>query len=124
MTTDTRLHPQLEILLQLQDLQSQRRELLEAEPARRVEVEEFHIDVDAAIAQLEAKIAEVRDSLAPNVRSRYERVASGHKRVVVPVIGGTCYGCFTMIATAATGAHRNDVIQSCENCGRFVYIID
>lgn len=118
------LHPQLEILLQLQDLQSQRRELLEAEPARRVEEEMFNVDIDAAVAQLDAKIAEVRDSLASNIRARYDRVAAGHKRVVVPVIGGTCYGCFTMIATAAAGAHRNDVIQSCENCGRFVYIID
>lgn len=124
MTTEQRLHPQLEILLQLQDLKSQRRELIEAEPARRVEEEEFHIDVDAAVAQLDAKIAELRDSLAPNVRARYERVAGSRTRVVVPVIGGTCYGCFTMIATAATGAHRNDVIQSCENCGRFVYIIN
>lgn len=124
MSPGRRMHPQLEILLQLQDLQSQRRELLEAEGARRVEVEEFNIDIDEAVRQLDTRIEEVRDGLAPNVRTRYDRVAAGHKRVVVPVIGGTCYGCFTMIATAAAGAHRNDVIQSCENCGRFVYIID
>ncbi len=124
MSKEVRLHPQLEILLQLQDLQSQRRELLEAEPARAFEEEHFNIDVDEAVRLLDAKIAEVRDTLAHNIRARYDRVAAGHKRVVVPVIGGTCYGCFTMIATAAAGAQRNDVIQSCENCGRFVYIID
>ncbi len=118
------LHPQLDILLQIQDLQAQRRDLLEPEPARKVEEEEFHVDVDNAVQQLDAKIAELRESLAPNVRARYDRVAQGHRRVVVPVIGGTCYGCFTMIATAAAGSRRNDIIQSCENCGRFVYIID
>ncbi len=123
MTTG-RLHPQLEILLQLQDLQSQRRELLEAEPVRSLEEEEFHIDVDQAVRQIDEKIAELRESLAPSVRARYDRIAAAKPRVVVPVIGGTCYGCFTMIATAAAGARSNDVIQSCENCGRFVYIID
>ena len=119
-----RLHPQLELLLQLQDLQSQRRELLEAEPARKVEEEEFHVDIDEAVAQLDARSAELRETLAPNVRARYDRVAAAHQRVVVPVIGGTCYGCFTMIATAAAGSRRNDIIRACENCGRFVYIID
>ncbi len=121
---NTRLHPQLEILLQLQDLQSQRRELVEAEPVRSLEEEEFHIDIDEAARLLEEKIAELRESLEPTVRKRYDRVAAGHRRVVVPVVHGTCYGCFTMIATAAAGTRRNDVIRSCENCGRFVYLTD
>ncbi len=118
------LHPQLDILLQIQDLQAQRRDLLEPEPTRKVEQEEFHIDVERAVEQIEAKIAEVRETLAPNIKARYDRIAAGHRRVVVPVIGGTCYGCFTMIATAAAGTRSNEVIRSCENCGRFVYIID
>ena len=60
---NTRLHPQLEILLQLQDLQSQRRELLETEPVRTIEEQEFHIDIDEAVRLLEEKIAELRESL-------------------------------------------------------------
>ena len=124
MSPNTRLHPELEILLQIQDLRSQRKDLLDPEPARKVEEEEFHIDVNEAVAQIDAKIAELRESLAPNFRARYDRITAAYRRVVVPVIGGTCYGCFTMIATAAAGARSNDTIQSCENCGRFVYIID
>ncbi len=124
MSANTHLNPQLEILLQIQDLRTQRKDLLVTEPARKVEEEEFHIDVDEAVRMIDEKIAELRESLAPNVRARYDRVASAHRRVVVPVLGGTCYGCFTMIATAAAGSRRNDIIQSCENCGRFVYIID
>lgn len=124
MTPTTRLNPQLEILLQIQDLRMQRKDLLEAAPTRKVEEEEFHIDVDDAVRQIESRIAELRDSLAPPIRARYERIAAAMPRVVVPVIGGTCYGCFTMIATAAAGTRSNEVIRSCENCGRFVYIID
>jgi predicted nucleic acid-binding Zn-ribbon protein len=119
------LHPQLEILLQLQDLQSQRRELLdEAGPGRKFELEEFHIDVDEAARLLEEKIEELRESLEPVVRKRYDRIAAGHRRVVVPVVHGTCYGCFTMIATAAAGTRSNEIIRHCENCGRFVYLTD
>ncbi len=124
MSPDTRLNPQLEILLQIQDLRTQKKDLRETEPTRKVEEEEFHIDVEEAIQQIDEKIAELRESLAPNVRARYDRVAAAMPRVVVPVIGGTCYGCFTMIATAAAGTRSNEVIRSCENCGRFVYIID
>ncbi len=124
MSPNTRLNPQLEILLQIQDLRMQRKDLMEAEHARKVEEEEFHIDVDEAIAQIGARIDELRESLEPRVRARYERIAAAMPRVVVPVIGGTCYGCFTMIATAAAGARSNEIIRSCENCGRFVYIID
>jgi predicted nucleic acid-binding Zn-ribbon protein len=121
---NTRLHPQLEILLQLQDLKSQRRELLETEPVRSLEQQEFHVDIEDAVRLLDEKIAELRETLEPGVRHRYDRVAAGHRRVVVPVVHGTCYGCFTMIATAEAGTRRNDVIRSCENCGRFVYLTD
>lgn len=124
MSPNTHLNPQLEILLQIQDLRTQRKDLLETEPTRKVEEEEFHIDVDEAVRMIDEKIAELRESLAPNVRARYDRIAAAKPRVVVPVIGGTCYGCFTMIATAAAGTRSNEVIRACENCGRFVYIID
>ncbi len=124
MSPNTHLNPQLEILLQIQDLRTQRKDLLEPEPTRKVEEEEFHIDVDEAVRMIDEKIAELRESLDPNVRGRYDRIAAAKPRVVVPVIGGTCYGCFTMIATAAAGTRSNEVIRACENCGRFVYIID
>ncbi|MBV9109134.1 MAG: nucleotide-binding protein, partial [Gemmatimonadetes bacterium] len=46
-------------------------------------------------------------------------------RVVVPVINGTCYGCFVAVPTAqASDAERNAEIRSCENCGRFLYHVD
>ena len=118
------LDPQLDLLLQIQDLRTQKKDLRETEPTRRVEEEEFHVDVDEAVQKIDTKIAELRECLAPGVRARYDRIAAAKPRVVVPVIGGTCYGCFTMIATAAAGSRRNDIIRSCDNCGRFVYIID
>jgi len=118
------MHPQLEILLQLQDLKSQRRDLAEAEDERNVEVEEFRIDVDEAIQQLDRKIADLEGELTPAVRNRCERIAAGRGRFVVPVIDGTCYGCFVSIPTAlASDSARNDELRHCDHCGRFLYVI-
>jgi predicted nucleic acid-binding Zn-ribbon protein len=119
------MHPQLETLLELQDLKSQRRELFEASGERQVEEEVFHVSVEQALEQLDRKIAEMEDSLPPPIRSRYRRLAGRTERSVVPVIGGTCYGCFVSIPTAViSDAMRNEALTHCDNCGRFLYLID
>jgi uncharacterized protein len=119
------MHVQLETLLELQDLKSQRKELQEASSTRKVEEEVFNISIEDALVQLDQKIDEIENSLPPPVRSRYRRLAGRTERTVVPVIGGTCYGCFVSIPTAvASDAERNEEIKYCDNCGRFLYLID
>lgn len=119
------MNAQLETLLEIQDLKSQRRELEATTEERQVEQEVFHIRVEDALAELDRKIGEMEASLAPPVRSRYERLAGRRPRVVVPVIGGTCYGCFVSIPTAvASAAERNEELRYCDHCGRFLYVID
>jgi predicted nucleic acid-binding Zn-ribbon protein len=118
------MHPQLEILLQIQDLKTQRRELAETEGERQVEAEEFRVDIDSALAQLDQKIDELEGELTPPVRGRYQRISAGRGRAVVPVIGGMCYGCFVAIPTAlASDIARNDQLRHCDHCGRFLYVI-
>ena len=118
------MHPQLEILLEIQDLKTQRRELEEAQ-SREVQENVFGLSTEQALEQLDGKIVELEEALPVPVRNRYRRVASKHPRVVVPVIRGTCYGCFVQIPTAlASDAERNAEVRSCQNCGRFLYLID
>jgi len=118
------MHPQLEILLQIQDLKAQRSDLVEVEGERRVEQEEFQINVDEAVERLDQKIAELEDELDPPVRSRYRRLTAGQGRAVVPVINGICYGCFVSIPTALAGdLRRHDEIRHCDHCGRFIYVM-
>jgi uncharacterized protein len=118
------MHPQLELLLQIQDLKSQRRELAEFEGGRQVEEQEFNVDVDLAITQLDQRIDELKQELPPQIRSRLERFARTSGRAVVPVINDTCYGCFTAVATGAmSGLGRNDEVNYCESCGRFLYVV-
>jgi predicted nucleic acid-binding Zn-ribbon protein len=118
------MHPQLELLLQIQDLKSQRRELIESDVSRDVEEREFHIDVAEAVRQLEARIEELKGELPPPVRGRLDRLAKTGGRAVVPIINGICYGCFTAVPTASmSGIARNEFINYCEHCGRFLYSI-
>jgi predicted nucleic acid-binding Zn-ribbon protein len=117
------MHPHLEILLEIQDLKTQRKELEAHE--REMQEAVFGRGSDEALEQLDGKIVEMEDSLPPPVRSRYNRVSGKHPRVVVPVIRGTCYGCFVSVPTAlASDADRNEDIRSCQSCGRFLYLID
>jgi uncharacterized protein len=119
------MHVQLETLLELQDLKSQRRELQEMTKTRQVEEELFNISIEDALIQLDQKIDEIESSLPSQVRNRYRRVAGRTERTVVPVIGGTCYGCFVSIPTAVVSdSDRNRDISYCDNCGRFLYLID
>lgn len=119
------MHAQLETLLEIQDLKSQRRELADTSAERQVEQDVFNMRVEDALAELDRKIAEMEGSLEPRVRSRYERLAGKRGRAVVPVIGGTCYGCFVSVPTAlSSSAERNDELRYCDHCGRFLYLID
>ena len=118
------MHPQLETLLEIQDLKTQRRELEEAQ-LREVQESVFGLSTEEALAQLDGKILELEESLPVTVRNRYRRIAAKQPRVVVPVIRGTCYGCFVQIPTAlASDADRNAEVRSCQNCGRFLYLMD
>jgi uncharacterized protein len=119
------MHPHLETLLEIQDLKTQRRELADAGADREVQESVFGLSVDDALAQIDEKMAEMEASLPPQVRSRYQRISARSPRAVVPVIRGTCYGCFVQVPTAlASDADRNEEIRSCQNCGRFLYLID
>jgi predicted nucleic acid-binding Zn-ribbon protein len=119
------MHPQLELLLQIQDLKSQRRELLDNESGRTVEEQEFNINIEDAVAELDTRIEELKQELPPQVRGRLERFARTSGRAVVPVLNGICYGCFTAVPTASLNAiGRNDDVNHCENCGRFLYVLN
>lgn len=118
------MHPQLELLLELQDLKAQKRELEEAveETSREIERKVFQVSLEEAIEQLESKIAEMEAALDPEIETRYRRVSERRPRAVVPVLNGVCYGCFVAVPTAMV--RSNEQVRWCENCGSFIYYVD
>jgi len=121
------VNPELQTLLEIQDLRGQHRELSAGarSPALgNLEEEHFGIDVDEAREALEKKIAELEERLSAPVRGRYERLSPHRDRVVVPVINGACYGCFVSIPTATVGdPEGRKGPASCQNCGCFIYVL-
>lgn len=116
------MHPQLETLLEIQDLKTQRGELLEQSANRAFEEDVFKISVDDAVQQLDEKIAEMELTLETSIRNRYRRLAGSRGRFIVPVINGTCFGCFVTIPTALS-SERNRELRFCDSCGRFLYMV-
>jgi predicted nucleic acid-binding Zn-ribbon protein len=115
---------QLTILLEIQDLRAKVRELESDAGVGELEEDEFGIVPEDAIATLRSRIEELVGHLSVPVRRRYQRIADHLERVMVPVIAGTCYGCYVSVPTATAGdTDANAELQSCEHCGRFLYFL-
>ena len=117
------MHAQLELLLEMQDLHSQMEGLRE-ENMREVESDLFDMKIDDALELIAQKLVELEDRLGPDVRRRYRQMNEKGLKAVVPVLAGICYGCFVAVPTAWSSAERNQRIEFCENCGRFLYYVD
>ncbi len=75
------------------------------------------------------ELEKARDELAKSIEPRflriYQRLSTRYKRPVVPVRDNTCLGCFAKLPTSYTAKGRNDqVILTCEQCGRILYWIE
>lgn len=118
------MHPQLELLLELQDLHAQRR-ALQDQPLRDVEEAVFELRPEEAEALLDDKIGELVGRLEVGIQRRYLEIVGTLDRAVAPVLNGICYGCFVATPTAwSSEAGRNESVGVCDHCGRFLYYVD
>jgi predicted nucleic acid-binding Zn-ribbon protein len=118
------MHPQLELLLEIQDLQAQRRALAH-DPLAEMEEEVFELSPAEALRVLDEKIEELADRLDGSTSARWKEVSSSLGRAVAPVLNGVCYGCFVAVPTAwSSESDRNERIHVCDQCGRFLYYLD
>ncbi len=73
-----------------------------------------------------SELQEAREKLAKKtpkgLLQRYEKL-SGHFTVaILPVTGSLCLGCFVKLPTSFFSAVGKNELQTCENCGRLLYI--
>lgn len=114
----------LVLMLEIQDLRSKAREIQKG-ALGEIEQEHFDLDPSDAVQRLTEKADGLAQDLPPGIRSRFAQLATRFDRAVVPVIEGTCFGCFVSIASATAGEQApNTNVQSCESCGRFLYIVN
>jgi len=112
---------QLQALVALQDLDNMIREA--NDPARVGHEERLGFALDGV-----QKLVRTRERLAKQIDERllqtYERMSRRYTRVVVPVEGKVCLGCFMGLPTATSDRSRNPAtVEYCENCGRILYRI-
>ena len=117
------MNPQLMLLLEIQDLHLHKTALLEEPGFDSMQEQHFKLNPQEAAAALDEKIDALKEELDPAIRQRCERGFPTLGRMVVPVIGGVCYGCFVSIPTSRSG-EGNQRVQICESCGRFIYVLN
>jgi predicted nucleic acid-binding Zn-ribbon protein len=114
------MNSQLQALVALQDLDLMIREA--KDPKRATQEEELGF----ALGGMD-KLERTRERLAKQIDERllqlYERMSRRYARVVVPVEGRICLGCFIGLPTATRRNVDSGTVENCENCGRILYRI-
>jgi predicted nucleic acid-binding Zn-ribbon protein len=112
------MNSQLRALVALQDLDLMIREA--KDPERATQEEELGFPLNGV-----EKLERTRERLAKQIDERllqtYERMSRRFARVVVPVEGRVCLGCFMGLPTATKRNTGPGTIENCENCGRILY---
>jgi uncharacterized protein len=75
------------------------------------------------------KLQELRDELSSTIdrkfRTLYDQLEGHYGNAVVPVVNQLCSGCFTQLPTALFASpDRNNQVETCPSCGRFIYWCD
>jgi len=72
------------------------------------------------------ELTDARDKLAKkvprNLLQRYEKLAQHYTMAILPVTGSLCLGCFVKLPTQFFSLVSRNELQTCENCGRLLYI--
>jgi predicted nucleic acid-binding Zn-ribbon protein len=78
---------------------------------------------ETASPQSAAAIAELRDTIPPQILGHYDRLRVRGKKGLVAVKHQVCAGCHMQVPLGAilTLKHGDDM-QLCENCGRYLYL--
>jgi predicted nucleic acid-binding Zn-ribbon protein len=110
------MHPQLQLLVALQDMDEMIRETEE-------QGEEFeglgfkHGGLD----DLKKAREELSTQIEPSLRSWYRRLTGKFGHAVVPVVSNLCTGCFANIPSSFVSKTHVNKVQKCESCGRLLY---
>lgn len=116
MTDTAKTEDQAKLLVALQDLDQMIKEAEDADMSAELKDMGFKLD---GLAELRKAREELAKRIRPQLLNRYERVSRTLGRVVVPVIGELCLGCFAKVPTSFR--YEKTAILTCENCGRILY---
>jgi predicted nucleic acid-binding Zn-ribbon protein len=70
-------------------------------------------------------IAELRGKIPPQILGHYDRLVAQGKKGVTAIRGQVCSSCHIRVPLGAIMTlKRGEDIQLCENCGRYLYLVE
>jgi predicted nucleic acid-binding Zn-ribbon protein len=70
-------------------------------------------------------IAELRATIPPQILGHYDRLVAKGKKGITAIRGQVCSGCHMTVPVGIIATlKRDEDIQLCENCGRYLYLLD
>ncbi|MEN8208217.1 MAG: C4-type zinc ribbon domain-containing protein [Candidatus Fermentibacteria bacterium] len=114
---------ELEKLISLHDLDIMISDLVNKDISKQEK--KLGLSPDSAATRLRKMRDELSLTIDRKHRDLYDQLAGHYGNAVVPVISMMCSGCFTQLPTAFSASpDRNDQVETCPSCGRFIYWCD
>ena len=110
------MHPQLQLLVALQDMDGMIKETEEA--GEELEGLGF---THGGLEDLKKAREELVSQVDPTLIGYYRRLTGRFGHAVVPVVSNLCTGCFANIPSSFVSKVNLNKIQKCESCGRLLY---
>ena len=109
---------QLELLVLYQDIS------LILQETKEEEIKKIGFKMEG-VEELEKARVELAKKIEPRYLRIYDRLSTRYKYSISPVKNDTCLGCFAKLPTSYTTRGRDDqIIITCEQCGRILYWIE
>ncbi len=110
------MHPQLQLLVALQDMEGMIREVEE----KGDELEKMGFS-QGGMDDLKSARDDLAAKIEPRLMSWYRRLTGKFGHAVVPVVNNLCTGCFANIPSSFVSKTNVNKVQKCESCGRILY---
>jgi len=110
------MHPQLQMLVALQDLEQMIKET--EEQGNELEGLGFKHE---GLEERKSFREDLVKKIDPRHLSWYRRLTTRFGHAVVPVVNNLCTGCFANIPSSFVSKTNENKVQKCENCGRLLY---
>ena len=107
------------LLIALQDLEIMIKEVKDKATSKELQSLGFKLTGLNELQEARGKLAR---KIPQTLLNRYEKLAKHYTLAILPVTGNLCLGCFVKLPTSFFSAVSKTELQTCENCGRLLYI--
>jgi predicted nucleic acid-binding Zn-ribbon protein len=107
------------LLIALQDLDIMIKEVKDKVTSKELQSLGFKL---TGLSELQDAREKLAKKIPPTLLNRYEKLTRHYTLAIIPVTGNLCLGCFVKLPTSFFSAVSRSELQTCESCGRLLYI--